>query len=210
MLKIARLFARKKSSVVLLTLALIVGGIIVQVSNKNSTCAQGGICVVGDLGPGGGKVFYVQTATAAAPWRYLEAAPNTWSGGSADPFLTWCSNTSTYVEDLSKGTSAAITAVTIGQGLLNTKTMLRTCTFGAANSAAAYQGGGKTDWFLPSKDELAQLYIERNTAGGFMGHHYYSSSEEDATNVWVQSFGDGLQYGDTKVGTFFVRPVRAF
>ena len=31
----------------------------------NATCAQGGACVVGDIGPGGGVVFYVAPTTFA-------------------------------------------------------------------------------------------------------------------------------------------------
>ena len=72
-------------------------------SNAILTCAQGGTCIVGNTGPGGGKVFYVQTATESAPWRYLEAAPNTWSGEDFDPTIKWCSNTSAYVANLASG-----------------------------------------------------------------------------------------------------------
>jgi len=182
-------------------------------SNATLTCAQGGTCVVGDTGPGGGKVFYVQTATAAAPWRYMEAAPNTWSGGSADPGAAWCNVTNNEVPNLLDGTTAAVTTATaIGAGFNNTQKMLRGCTFGAANAAASYNGGGKSDWFLPSKDELNKLYIGK-VNGNVAGFEtiYWSSSEVDASLMWEQSIETGNQFNDSsKANLRYVRPVRAF
>ncbi len=56
------------------------------------SCATGGgaanTCVVGDTGPGSGKVFYVNEANPAGS-RYMEAPPKTWSGGSTDPSFRW-------------------------------------------------------------------------------------------------------------------------
>ncbi len=55
-------------------------------------CATGrgaaGTCVIGDTGPGGGKVFYVNPTNTPGS-NYMEAPPNTWSGGSEDPSLAW-------------------------------------------------------------------------------------------------------------------------
>jgi hypothetical protein len=179
-------------------------------SNATLTCAQGGTCELGNTGPGGGKVFYVQTPTAAAPWRYMEAAPNTWSGGSADPTIAWCSNTANFVPNLLTGVTAGVqTSKAIGAGYTNTQKMLRGCTFGAANAAAAYNGGGKSDWHLPSKDELNQLYSQTANVGGFEPEYYWSSSEEIAGSSWGSSFGGGEGYG-LKSDTKYVRPVRAF
>jgi hypothetical protein len=183
-----------------------------QGSNATLTCAQGGTCAIGDTGPGGGIVFIVQTPTAAAPWRYMEAAPNTWSGGSADPEIRWCSNTSNYVPNLLTGDTTAVqTSDVIGAGHFNTRKMLRGCTYGAANAAAAYNGGGKSDWHLPSKDELNELYLRRATVGGLAGN-YWPSSEDGfvSTRAWFQSFTSGGQGVSNKNGAAGVRPVRAF
>ena len=180
-------------------------------SNASLTCAQGGTCALGDTGPGGGKVFIVQTATAAAPWRYMEASPNTWSGGVADPGITWCSNTTAFVPNLLTGNTASIqTSTAIGAGYSNTQKMLRGCTFGAANAAAGYNGGGKSDWHLPSKDELNALFTQKTSIGGLSLFGYWSSSESAAIGAWTQGFTLGDQVGLDKDGTLSVRPVRAF
>ena len=182
-------------------------------SNATLTCAQGGTCVVGNTGPGGGIVFYVQTATAAAPWRYMEAAPNTWSGGNADPAIAWCSVTNNEVPNLLTGTTEEVTTATaIGAGFNNTQKMLRGCTYGAANAAAAYNGGGKSDWHLPSKDELNQLYLRKadGTVTGFVAAGYWASSELNAGYALNQGFDGNGQSNGGKNASFYVRPVRAF
>jgi len=184
-------------------------------SNATLTCAQGGTCVVGNTGPGGGIVFYIQTATAAAPWRYMEAAPNTWSGGSADPIIVWCSNTSAFVPNLLTGNTTVIqTSTAVGAGYANTQKMLRGCTYGAANAAATYNGGGKSDWHLPSKDELNQMYLQRASFSAFQVEvGYMTSSEVLASTHWTQRLNTGEQVdvsSKTAPNGFYVRPVRTF
>ena len=166
-------------------------------------CADGGVCAVGDTGPGGGKVFYVSatnfTSTGSdcgTTCKYLEAAPSDQSSGVA-----WCSNTTSAL-----GT----TGTAIGTGMANTTTADTTCTTGAIQIAADYTNNSKTDWHLPSKDELNQLYIQRATVGGFPPSTYWSSSERNALIAWTQNFASGIQYDEFKDVTFYVRPVRAF
>jgi hypothetical protein len=72
---------------------------------------------------------------------------------------------------------------------------------------------GYTDWRLPAKDELAVLYNNRSTIGGFTtsgsNYYYWSSSVDNSNNPWYQDFSNGAQYGDyTKVGSFRCRCVR--
>jgi hypothetical protein len=155
----------------------------------------------------------VQTPTAAAPWRYMEAAPNTWSGSSADPEIRWCSNSDDFVPSLATGDTTALqTSNAIGAGYANTQKMIRGCTYGAANAAAAYNGGGKSDWHLPSKDELNELYLRRATVGGFLADGYWPSSEDPfvTSRAWFQLFTNGGQGVSGKSGTLGIRPVRAF
>jgi hypothetical protein len=112
--------------------------------------------------------------------------------------------------------------------------MLGSCTYGAANMAASYNGGGKSDWFLPSKDELNQMCkwaravawgsdatlctggtLNLGTgaglgAAGFVANIYWSSFEYGATYAGWQDFTNGSQGSSLKATTLYVRPIRAF
>ena len=70
---------------------------------------------------------------------------------------------------------------------------------------------GYSDWFLPNKEQLRILYLNK-AVGNFTGNHYYwTSSEYSAEIAWVQNFSNGTQYLISKVfGLDFVRAVRAF
>ena len=111
-------------------------------------------------------------------------------------------------------TTTGATGTAIGTGLSNTNTIINsqgaTSTSYAAGLARAYTGGGYTDWYLPSKDELNKLYLNRVAIGGFASHEYWSSSEFDVYSAWYQNFGNGNQFGLNKGSTYYVRAVRAF
>ena len=100
----------------------------------------------------------------------------------------------------------------IGTGNQNTIDIMNGCP--TAGIAARICGdlvlGGYSDWYLPSKDELNKLYLNRIAIGGFATSGTWSSSEFDDTNAWFQSFGNGFQGGGWKGGPGSVRPVRAF
>ena len=188
------------------------------VTLSGTTCDGSFTCQVGDTGPGGGKIFYVAStfftqvgatgSMCTTTCKYLEAAPNTWSGGSPDPAITW----STGSNQTSAVTGADETV--IGTGYQNSLDIVAQTGNLAASSAAvvarAYTGGSKNDWFLPSKNELAQLYAQKTRVGGFRESNYWSSSESSAVFAWVQWFAYGNQGFTDKYGTFYVRPVRAF
>jgi hypothetical protein len=81
----------------------------------------------------------------------------------------------------------------------------------AAGVARAYHGGGYTDWYLPSKDELNQLYLHQKTIGHFGPNYYWSSSEFDANTAWAKAFDiSSPAYAYSKNGTSYVRAVRSF
>jgi len=66
------------------------------------------------------------------------------------------------------------------------------------------------DWYLPSKYELNLLYNQRNAVGGFASAYYWSSTEDNNYNLWMQYFGNGNQFSNGKNYTHRVRAVRAF
>jgi len=68
-----------------------------------------------------------------------------------------------------------------------------------------------SDWRLPSKEELNQLYLNRSAVGGFSVNYYWSSTEGSANYAWYQNFYDGSQYYFyIKSLNLCVRAVRAF
>ena len=72
-----------------------------------------------------------------------------------------------------------------------------------------------TDWFLPSKDELHQIYLNlrQYAVGGFSDGYYWSSSDSDSDYAWYEYFNNGYQFGDeggSKAAGMSVRAVRAF
>ena len=166
-----------------------------------SACADGNDCAIGDIGPGGGVVFY--DAGSTQPWgRYMEAAPAGWNGGGADPKAMTCNKAPVVI--------TAAESESIGSGLANTKAIVAMCASGAAVLAATYTGGGKTDWFLPSKAEMDELFKQRETVRGFDDGYYWSSSRNSAGSSYRMHFPIGSPYYDYKNGESGVRPVRAF
>ena len=109
----------------------------------------------------------------------------------------------------------------IGTGLINTNMIITKqgapSTSYAAGLARAYTGGGYTDWYLPSKDELNILYTNRLAIGFFTigddGASYWSSTDASIypyKQAWYQSFNNGGQYTTFKDLPFKVRAIRSF
>ncbi|MDR2500666.1 MAG: DUF1566 domain-containing protein [Treponema sp.] len=115
---------------------------------------------IGDTGPGGGMVFYVE------------------------------------------GKGGMEVSISLGNHTWND----------AINVAKNYRGGGKSDWRLPSLEELNLIYVNLQKAGlvNFPSGWYWSSSQSSTYLAWSQVFGDGRQSNDLKDNTFSVRAVRAF
>ena len=180
-------------------------------SQVKNICGTNGTtaCVVGQQGPGGGIVFMTPSTLGNTSGLFFEAAPSTWSSPSGDPTSRWCNNSNTLL-----GVGSTVTGTGAIDGVAKTTVMLGVCTSGAANLADAYSatvsGVVYGDWFLPSKGELNQMYVNRTAVGGFASGLYWSSSEYDALNAWFKDFNDGYQDGDAKSYPNYVRPVRAF
>jgi hypothetical protein len=101
----------------------------------------------------------------------------------------------------------------IGTGNQNTIGIMNGCS--TAGIAARICGdlvlNGYSDWYLPSKDELNKLYINRVAIGGFGNVNYWSSSEPNSSaNAWYHYFQDGNPYYGPKNNLLKVRAIRAF
>jgi len=159
---------------------------------------------IGDTGPGGGKIFYKSVTgftleTAGIIAHYLEATP-----ANIGTFA-WASSGYTSTDITGTGTA-------IGTGMKNTALILNV----DANAPAAkvckdLTLGGKTDWFLPSKDELNEMYKQRSILGISSSGYYWSSSQDSNLNAWLQGFDDGDQFHPYKYSEAgSVRAIRAF
>ena len=193
----------------------------------NPSCSNAAtpVCRVGDIGPGGGIVFYDAGKTES--WgRYLEIAPQSCEGVR----LPWRPASKTNrVYETSGFAVTRLKTKFIGMGRLNTQEIV--AAFGANSYAAKFADdlvcGDKSDWFLPSKDELdiafnrlAQNRVGGNDTpvGGFNKGYYWTSSIYDFKTAWTQYFMDGQQFdrvqtldgNKTPPTPFRVRAVRAF
>ena len=82
----------------------------------------------------------------------------------------------------------------------------------AARNCRTYNGGGFNDWFLPSKDQLNMLYLKKDIVGAFTTNIYWSSTEYDTGEAWVQDFETGQQHLDniSDGANVHVRAIRSF
>ena len=153
---------------------------VAQSSNVFKLTIQSGahfVYKVGDRGPGGGFVYYVNDAgfdCGATPsatgsptggkCKYLEVAPSGWNGGS-DPTKAWAvsayrtANISTITDDSMPGYN---TPLGVGLGYKNSLAIVAqngaypTNDY-AAGAARAYAAGSQSDWYLPTAAELNLL-----------------------------------------------------
>jgi hypothetical protein len=180
-------------------------------SQTKNICGVNGTtaCAVGRQGPGGGIVFMTPSTLGNTSGLFYEAAPSTWSSPSGDPTSAWCNNTTDLL-----GVASTVAGINSMDGVAKSTVMLGVCTSGAANLADAYtatvNGVVYGDWFLPSKGELVQIYVNRFAIGGFSSGTYWSSSEYGAKGARYQRFNPNNQANGDKNLTYYVRPVRVF
>ena len=106
----------------------------------------------------------------------------------------------------------------IGTGCQNTLDIVSGCseTPIAASEALAYESGGYSDWYLPSKDELVEMYTSigpvssYGNIAGFDNSSYWSSSEFNFNLAWVVGFNFGLPFTGTNSNIENVRPIHSF
>lgn len=103
----------------------------------------------------------------------------------------------------------------IGAGIRNTKRIVEACNaVTAASLCSDLVIDGYDDWFLPSKDELLLMYMNRDFIGNLRNgvwEPYWSSSQfEPELRAIVHNFGTGLTTNESKANEFWVRAIRSF
>lgn len=160
---------------------------------------------IGDIHQGG-IIFYLNSTGQHG----LVCALNDQSAGAE-----WCSS----VTEISGADGSKI-----GTGSQNTADIVAGCgTPGsAADLCASLSLNSYDDWFLPSKDELNEMYLNKSvldaaaqTNGGssLANDAYWSSTELNVGSVssaQIQDFSNVIQGSLTKFGTAHVRAIRAF
>ena len=160
-------------------------------NNVVLSCAQGGTCKLGDIGPGGGKVFYVAPDLLVANGkraRYMEVSTNPNIGE-----MSLCD----------RNPKVLPTRPGIGSGMSNTKILENLCD--NVFSVDQYVIGGKSDWFIPSIEELvlAMNFLGRTASG-----EYWSSTTIGTDQA--RSRGGQNEYGRPRYYSLDFLPVRAF
>lgn len=155
--------------------------------------------LIGSTGPGGGIVFY--DAGSQQSWgRYLEAS-------TKDIAIKgdWCDQWRILI-----GASGKV----IGSGKKNSESILNECGSSAAMFAQSFRGGGMSDWFLPSINELSQIFKQKKFFSRLDCSYYWSSTEDSENNAWQIVFDNGKVIATEPVdktgGPFCIRPVRSF
>ena len=178
---------------------------------SSNLCSVVAIPECENKGPAGGCIFY-DKGNDEGGWRYLEAAIED-IGTHADTVV--------WATDLS---ATLVTGQAIGKGDNNTELIISALGEDhnggnyAAKKCADLVAGGFDDWFLPTKDELNEMYVNLHLQGfgGFADFNYWSSSESEGSSdhAWMQVFADGYegaQYASNKDDTDkIVRCIRAF
>ena len=196
--------------------------------------------LIGSTGPGGGVIYYRSSSgwtcgpTLDEKCYYLEVAPPalglaSWDTDTVNSVSrTWAQSPhqTTAVPDFGDRTNAQL----IGYGYRNTQLIINQGNSDSTTSAAAlaqsFRGGGFSDWFLPSRNELnvlclwqtasdcGQVITNQNSAAGatgFVRGPYWSSSELSATDAYSrENRQGGNQGGGAKSSSALVRPIRAF
>jgi len=144
---------------------------------------------------GGGFVFYIDPnghGLIAAPWEQGELAK--WG----------CSK---RLIGLNLSTSKAI-----GSGQSNTEFIINTCDEldNAAKFCDTLIYNGYNDWFLPSKDELNEMFLKRYAIGYYAFGVYWSSTEALKNDAWGFDYYFGHESIYNKNRKHIARCIRAF
>lgn len=162
---------------------------------------------IGGVGPAGGIIFITPDTAGNFTGKYFEVAPS-----ASQVQRSWATGANQSVA-VSGADSEGF-----GFGAQNTAEIVAQSGNVSATSAAVYASeyeyGGFSDWFLPSLDELNEVYavndLDPGIIPGLLGNNYWSSTEHSATQAKYENLGDGGQAFAGKNLSLYVRPVRAF
>jgi hypothetical protein len=166
---------------------------------------------IGDVGPAGGNIFYIDEFSEHKDFDYLESAPV----GCEGVDLAWALD----ADDLSSGLKVVTDwkENSIGQGSSNSAALLEVAVgFNDIGTATGYAStldcGEQSDWFVPAKAELELMYenLAKKEIGAFTSGYYWSSSAYEYGRAWNQPFSEGEAFDGNKDGKFAVRPIRSF
>ncbi len=134
---------------------------------------------------GGGKIFYID-------------------GTGKHGLIVAVNDQSLSAEYWDNGNHVQTNATSATDGSANTTQIINV--IGNTGSYAAklcrdYQGGGSNDWFLPSIDQLSNLYSQRTVLGGGFSNNYWSSTESatDYTYIQIFNFLNGVKATQSRV-----------
>ena len=201
--------------------AVQVVGNVTKVAGSAYSSAVGGLVSVGDTGPAGGVVFYVDSMDVYPGFVFLEAAPAQYSQ-TLLPFTP-----ATYRKDV----LSSVTSTDMGAGLANTINIAREV--GDGNYASKYSldmsVNGFSDWFLPSLREMEALCmysagVNNDPESSDFGlcarsrsllygqeDQYWTSSNANSVYTWLVVLGKGHTLADnTRLSEVRVVPVRYF
>ncbi len=91
--------------------------------------------------------------------------------------------------------------------------MINGCSNSIANWVDTLTLNGYSDWFLPSKDELNEIYqnLHIQGLGNFTVSVHHSSTKNNIIDHWIQNFDNGVQNGvNNQYSNAYIRAVRAF
>jgi len=167
---------------------------------------------IGDTGPAGGLIFFVNPDSGADGWTYLEAAPASteWTNKQ------WGANGTFITTEITTGSGRDNTdniVAWLDSNTDDTSGDVTNKTDRAAYLCDALTYNDYSDWFLPSLDELILMYdnLHAQGAGGFSGAYYWSSSNDTINSSNGYSFSsDSIFSAPKTLSTIRVRAIRAF